>query len=459
MLGRILEATINNARAEFGIGVQIGDAVAVRVDDTEYRARIDHLETSPTSGLVGYIIFIERPHRPPKIYTPIIKRVEDAKGILALGKDYRGNDITIDLNPLFNHLLQVGMTQVGKTHSMIALLEELAKHGVPAIVFDTQGECVNLPQTFKNVKLMEYVSTPDLISHLQAHEIIVLNLLGLSNADKAERLASILHPFIIEKERDYAQAENNFALLNIPPTLIFIDEAEVYCPKVGIRPKWAHRSALACEEIAKRGSKLGLGLIVATQRIINLSIDVRDNCNSIMAFRVVGRSNRNTLGQMSLFTRGSLSRLKGLMRGECILLGLMTGGGARTIKVRDIETQKAKNVNFEAMLGLDTRNTVTEYKPAIIVQNGNVVDTGTNETIITETEKVLEGDQQVFEADEGDGVILRTEPLPQELIDEIQSQESEDQRSYTKLPFDTHLTDDDEEMIEELRKLNDENNL
>ena len=48
-----MEGTIHNARCEFGVGVQMGDTVAVKVDDQEYRARIDHLETTTLQGLVG----------------------------------------------------------------------------------------------------------------------------------------------------------------------------------------------------------------------------------------------------------------------------------------------------------------------------------------------------------------------------------------------------------------------
>lgn len=145
----------------------MGDAVAVKVDNQEYKARIDHLETTSLQGLVGYIIFIERPHRPPKVYAPIFKRTDDRKGLLVIGHDYRGNEVTIDVNPLFLHLLQVGMTQQGKTHSLIVLLEELAKHGVPCIVFDTQGEFVNMPQVFKNCIVVENIAVKDLIARLQ----------------------------------------------------------------------------------------------------------------------------------------------------------------------------------------------------------------------------------------------------------------------------------------------------
>lgn len=450
VIGKVIEGTIHNARCEFTSGVQMGDAVAVKIGSDEYRARIDHLETTAIRGLIGYIIFIERPHRPPKAYSPVMRRTEDKKGLLVIGKGYRGNEISVDINPLYNHLLLVGKTQQGKTHLMLVLLEELRKYQVPCLVFDTQGEFVNL----EGAVVVENISTPDLLAHLRERRIVIINLLGLANPDKTEKLSTILNPLIVEKEKDYAQAENRYELLTLPPTLVFVDEAEIYCPKIGVRPKWAHRSAEACEEIAKRGSKLGLGITVSTQRIINLSIDVRDNCNSIMAFRVSGRSNLTTLGQMSLFSDGTLKRLKALLRGECIILGSLTGGGAITVKTRDITTQRAKNVNFEELLGIESRNSVkpTEFMPSIKIEDGNVVDEAVNEVILSVKKRFTEEDELAFEQDEGDGVVLREEAIPDEVLEELKEAEK-------KLPFDTHLTDEDEELIKELRKLNEGNNV
>ena len=405
-------------------------------------------------GLIGYIIFLERPHRPPRHFDPITRRIEDTKGILHIGKDYRGNDISIDINPLFTHTLSVGMTQKGKTHGMLVILEELAKHGVPCIVFDTQGEFVNLPHVYpERVIVVNNITDEELKKELKLKHIVIINMLGLSNPDKAAKLAEILNPFIIHKEADYAQAQNRYEYLELPPTLIFIDEAEIYCPKPGVRPRWAVPSSLCCEEIAKRGSKVGIGLFVSTQRITNLSIDVRDNCNTITAFRVVGRSNITTLGQMSLFSVGTISRLKSLMKGECILLGNALGGGALTVKVRDIETPRAKNVNFEEILGIDSRNNVRlDFSPSIKIVKGNVIDEGTQEVIITEKDKLFEEDRKLFEEHEGDGVLLRDEPLPDELLEEIAEKKE-------KRPFKTHLTEEDEELIEQLRKLNEENSI
>lgn len=456
IIGRVLEGTIHNARCEFNSGVQIGDPVTVRIADTEYRARIDALETSRTLGLIGYIIFLERPYLPPRHFDPVYKRVEEKEGILYIGKDYRGNDIRLDVNPLFTHTLSVGMTQQGKTHGMIVFLEELAKYGVPCIVFDTQGEFVNMPQVYpERISFIDNLTEQELLDELKLKHIVIINMLGLSNPDKARKLADILQPFIINKEADYARAENRYEYLEIPPTLIFVDEGEIYCPKSGLRPIWAIESALCCEEIAKRGSKIGMGLFISTQRIINLSIDVRDNCNSIMAFRVSGRSNMNTLGQMQLFTSSTLNRLKSLMRGECVMLGSVSGGGALTIKIRDIVTPRAKNVNFEEILGLDSRNNVRiDFEPSIRIVKGTVVDEGTQEVIITEKEKVLEEDKRLFEEADDDGIILRNEPLPNELIAEL---EKELGKSKKKLPFATHLTEEDEELIEELRKVNKKN--
>ncbi len=451
VIGRILESTIHNARCEFSLGAQAGDPVTVKVGDTEFKARIDQLETTPLLGLQGWIIFLERPPRPPRAMATVHRGVVDMGGILFFGHDYRGNEVRFNVNPLFNHLLLVGMTQRGKTHGMLVLLEELTETGVPCIVFDTQGEFINLPEARKNSIVVEDINIMDLIAHLQMKRTIVINMLGLTNSVKASKFAALLTQFTVEKERDYAQAGNSDQLLKIPPTLIFVDEAEIYAPKVGVRSKRYGASAEAMTELAMRGSKLGMGLVASVQRVNSLAIDVRDNCNSVAAFRVIGRSNRMALACMAFFNTATLDRLKGLMKGECLVLGPLAGG-SQTVKVRDIETRRAKNVNFEEMLGI-VDGEATEFKPSIVLaEDGSIVDRFTSKVLATKTSRILDEDKRMFEATEGDGVLIRTEQLPDEILEEIRLQGKISELQGSGLSFETHISDEEQSILKKLRE-------
>uniref|UniRef100_A0A6M3M340 Helicase HerA central domain-containing protein n=1 Tax=viral metagenome TaxID=1070528 RepID=A0A6M3M340_9ZZZZ len=408
-VGRVLESTMENARCEFDSTVKEGDALFFIVNKEEIRCRVDFMEVKPSRGLEGWISFRERPSRPPKALTILYRYKELITGIMELGKDFRGNDVKIDVNPLFNHTLNIGMSQRGKTHLMILLAEECSKRGIPAIVIDTQGEFIHMPERFKNVIVVDNITTANLIAHLQQKHIVIINLLGMGNAYKANTAVGILGPFYEAKEKDYADNENNWLLLEIPPTLIMVDEADVFAPKEGVRGKDFQKSAEVLEEIAKRGAKIGLGLVVATQRISRLAIDIRDNCNSVFCFRIIGRSNKMTLRDMHYFNPGVIKKIQSFTKGECIMLGEI---GNQTIRTRDIITRRSKNVNFEQILGLDTD--IQEQTPGIVMtEAGAIVDQDFDKVLKSARDRRQEEDETLFE-DSDDGVVLYSDPLSDE---------------------------------------------
>lgn len=437
VIGRIIESTLVNAKCEFDSTAEESEAVVFNVGNEEIRARIDVLENLSNLGVIGYISFKDRPTKPPKLMTPIRRRREEQTGILYIGHDFRGNPVRIEVNPLYNHLLVAGKTQRGKTHLFIVLIEELAKRDIPAMVLDTQGECINLPEKFKNVIVVEDINTKDLIAHLQQRHIVVINMLGESNNHKALKLSILLNNLVEEKEKDYANASNDYRLLQIPPTLVMIDEADIFAPTKRYRGFDYERSTQIIEEIAKRGTKLGIGLIAATQRIARLTIDVRDNCNSTICFHVTGKSSELSLKTLAYFPDSAIRRIKSFLRGECIIIGTL---GARTIKTRDIETRRSKNTDFETMLGIkDERITEEETQHIILTDSGEIVDTQFGK-ITSKAQRTVDRDSKAFEEAEGDGVLKREKPLTDEELHEMLQEELEYNWS-----FDSTGEDFDEE--------------
>src|SRR5262245_40421080 len=69
-----------------------------------------------------------------------------------LAKKKRQNDLLLyDSRDLVTHAVCVGMTGSGKTGLCLALLEEAAIDGVPAIVIDPKGDLSNLLLTFPSL--------------------------------------------------------------------------------------------------------------------------------------------------------------------------------------------------------------------------------------------------------------------------------------------------------------------
>ncbi len=80
-------------------------------------------------------------------------------GAFYLGKSYdlpaqqvRDDLLLYDAKDLTTHAVCVGMTGSGKTGLCLALLEEAAIDGIPAIIIDPKGDLGNLLLTFPNLK-------------------------------------------------------------------------------------------------------------------------------------------------------------------------------------------------------------------------------------------------------------------------------------------------------------------
>src|SRR5215207_9996185 len=76
-------------------------------------------------------------------------------GLFYLGRPYdvaarkRGEGLTLyDSRDLVTHAVCLGMTGSGKTGLCLALLEEAAVDGIPALVIDPKGDLSNLLLTF-----------------------------------------------------------------------------------------------------------------------------------------------------------------------------------------------------------------------------------------------------------------------------------------------------------------------
>lgn len=307
------------------------------------------------------------------------------------------------------------MTRAGKTHWCLVLLEEAIMRNMPALIIDSHGEFVNLAKKTdkwkhtENVVVVEDIRIEDLIPYLQQHRTVIYNLLGLPKVSKANRVAEILSLLKEEKEKDYAQAENQEALLQIPPVLIVIDEAEIYAPNK--TSKWGVRSdALGVvTDLAKEGAKFGMGLIVVPQRLTMLDIDVRSQCNSAAIFRNTDLGSKTAISKLDYITNQDLKNMSGYFKGTCLMAGSFVRR-VKTVYVRDLLSEKVKKIDFAEMLGIEsgpppkrpqfkTRFTKTD--------DGDIVDTVSGEIVENGIERMEREDAAAFEQTEGDGVILR----------------------------------------------------
>jgi hypothetical protein len=78
-------------------------------------------------------------------------------GVFYLGRPKTKEGLLLyDSKDLVTHAVCVGMTGSGKTGLCIALLEEAAIDGIPAIIIDPKGDLCNLLLTFPNLSPQDF---------------------------------------------------------------------------------------------------------------------------------------------------------------------------------------------------------------------------------------------------------------------------------------------------------------
>ena len=429
-IGRILSSNNNTSRAEFEEEAREGMLVAAQRGKTQYIGRIDRLETLKFKGLTGYIIWFDLLDRPLRTMTEIfIADEEHEKGFLELGVDLRGLPIKIGINPLFGHMLNAGMTTVGKTHTMIILCEELGPHKVPTLVIDPQGEFVHLPELDRERYIVvEDLRIEDLISHLQQRKVIIYNLLGYTKKEKVVRVGGLLEELINAKERDYKQADDAL-LLNIPPVIVIVDEADLFAPNLQKRMTAPSDAVESMVDIMERGAKFGLGVIVSTQRITRLDIDVRSQCNSSIIFRMIDAGSIQAVHGLDYIPRTEVNKIKTLHQGQCLLAGNIVRR-PRRIFTRDIKTRRAKDRDFEKMLGIVAPEEEEYISRLKATPEGDVInEEGT--VVHDAVDRFNEENMAAFEEEGGDGVILRgshLSPEEQKLLNRLRKERDGEDR-------------------------------
>src|SRR5664279_6585193 len=89
-------------------------------------------------------------------------------GVFYLGREYdaakaqlTATPVLYDSRDLTTHAVCLGMTGSGKTGLCVALLEEAAIDGIPAICIDPKGDIANLALSFPNLAASDFAAWVD----------------------------------------------------------------------------------------------------------------------------------------------------------------------------------------------------------------------------------------------------------------------------------------------------------
>jgi hypothetical protein len=183
----------------------------------------------------------------------------------------------------------IGASGSGKSYLVAVLCEELCKAGIPFLIIDTEGEYHTLKEKFDllwvgddercDIRLSE-LYLADLAAAAPRSQPIILDL-----SDSLSQF-SVLGTFLTAL---YAEVSRRRL-----PYLVILEEADRFVPQSGERLP-------VLDEIARRGRKRGLGLVICTQRPSVVDKNVLSQCGNQLIGRLVIR---NDLQAVSHFFPG-----------------------------------------------------------------------------------------------------------------------------------------------------------
>src|SRR3972149_1714061 len=219
----------------------------------------------------------------------------------------------------------LGASGSGKSYTVVVLCEELCRNKVPFMLIDTEGEYSGLKEKYEAVRIGDdeqcdlkwgEFDVQDLAS--RAPDIPPL-IVDLSEADNPrEKIGSLL-------SRIYREISTRRT-----PYLVILEEADKFVPQVGDRLQ-------IFDEIARRGRKRGLGLVVCTNAPTLVDKNILSQCGTQLIGKLVINNDLQAVSQF-FPGRGLPEQLTTLTRGEFYATGGLSPIAPARIKIRTRET-------------------------------------------------------------------------------------------------------------------------
>jgi hypothetical protein len=237
-----------------------------------------------------------------------------------------GAPFTVDPN-LFatGRTCVLGASGSGKSYTVAVICEELCKHGVPFALIDTEGEYAGIKEKYEAIWLGEdekcdlnwsSVVIEDLAS--QAPDIAPL-IVDLSETENPrEKVGSLLTAL-------YKEATARRA-----PYLVVLEEADRFVPQQGER-------VAIFDEIARRGRKRGMGLMVCSQRPSLVDKNILSQCGNQLIGKLIIQNDLKSVAQF-FPGKGLPKQLTALRPGEFYAMGGFSPE-PRRVTIRQRETR------------------------------------------------------------------------------------------------------------------------
>ncbi len=221
----------------------------------------------------------------------------------------------------------IGSSGSGKAYTVGVMCEELCKCKVPFVIVDIEGEYSGLREKFPVIWVgndekcdIRWKDKIDLKTFAQKAPDLSPIVFDLSEASRPREK---VNEFLIELYREISRRRT--------PYLIILEEAYRFSPQVGERLP-------IFDEIARRGRKRGLGLMLCTQRPSLVDKNILSQCSNQLIGKLVIKNDLNSVAQFFSSGRGTPNQLTTLSPGEFFALGGIVPEPEK-VKIRPRETR------------------------------------------------------------------------------------------------------------------------
>lgn len=221
----------------------------------------------------------------------------------------------------------IGSSGSGKSYTVGVICEELCKAKVPFVIIDIEGEYSGLKQKYPVIWVgndeksdVRWKDKIDLKTFAQKAPDLSPIVFDLSEASRPKEK---VNEFLIELYREISRRRT--------PYLIILEEADRFSPQVGDRLP-------IFDEVARRGRKRGLGLMLCTQRPSLVDKNILSQCSNQLIGKLVIKNDLNSVAQFFSSGRGPPNQLTTLNPGEFFALGGIVPEPEK-VKIRARETR------------------------------------------------------------------------------------------------------------------------
>lgn len=258
-----------------------------------------------------------------------------------------GEDVSIDAQKIVTgRTCVIAQSGAGKSYLISVLCEQFLKNNVPFCIIDTEGEYYSLRNKYKILWIggkksdlaIENTDLKKLAMKIIAERIPLV--FDVSDAlDERKAVGEFLN-YLYEVEDE-----------SRTPYLLMIEECDKFIPQ-------SKESMKSIEEIARRGRKRGLGLLIASQRPAVTNKNVLSQCSSQMIGKL---TTENDLQAVNLFfgSRKELEEIPELEPGEFFVMGDISKKLKTKIRERETEHKGMTPILIPKSVG---RISVTDLK-------------------------------------------------------------------------------------------------